>query len=698
MKKRMIFIKTALGMLSSMLLLAACGGQEGDSGRGRRPQQAEEKQETEEKQDTEVTPAAAAPPAQVTQLDDGAIHVSSAEELVKAIAPGADIVLEPGVYNLSEYLESPDASDTDHVQISENYDGRDLQISGVEGLTIRGASAEDTEIIIDPRSADVLRFVCCTDITLKDLTMGHSVEAGACEGEVLDFYECSDITLSGMDLYGCGTYGINASRVYGLDVQDSVIHDCSSGGVYLSASTDTGFRSCSFTGIEGYELISGFMSRAVFTDCGFSGNDCEDMVYAYRGYVEFKGCDFGEAESAMLEENMETADAGSIVFDGKCRFAAAPQRSVVIVDDAEGLLEAIAPDTTVVLKPGSYDLSAYLQKKWDEIGEGWNRKHPYAKISDTYDGVELLLEDVDGLVLLGASGDCMDTQIVITPRYSTVMRFADSERVTLANLSMGHTQGQGICYGNVLDFSDCSDVILANMDIYGCGDVGVYVLDGCKDFDILDCTLRECATGPVVTEDIGGTWYFRNCDLVDSAGGGAILASPDLGMYFIHCRFGERESANYYYLDEVVTEDCTWSDIDIYSDLGIYDPPMFYVLPGEFHTEDLSSPPAFDEAVLADSEWYGFAVSDPVTGETEDAPYYINFGRDGSGWFEEEDKNHVTTWSMNSDYGVTVSEGGKELGRVVLYSTKEEGVNSVYLQFVMNGRSVWFVRGVDEEY
>lgn len=38
-------------------------------------------------------------------VDGGTVEAGTVEELLDAIVPGADIIIKPGYYNLSEYLE-----------------------------------------------------------------------------------------------------------------------------------------------------------------------------------------------------------------------------------------------------------------------------------------------------------------------------------------------------------------------------------------------------------------------------------------------------------------------------------------------------------------------------------------------------------------------------------------------------------------
>lgn len=214
------------------------------------------------------------------------VLVSDMEQMIENIAPDTQILLAPGRYNLSDTLTTLYAREGEHfnesrkfVRIDEVYDGPELVVTGVSGLSIASASglAADTEIVTDPRYANVLRFENCSDIGMMDLTMGHS-DTGDCVGDVLYFTQTSDIVLSGMDLYGCGVYGIGTDACARLACFDSTIRDCENGTLELcNAQSRQMFLNCVMTGSG-----SGGYFKAY--------NDSDGEFYFYR-------CSFGERES-----------------------------------------------------------------------------------------------------------------------------------------------------------------------------------------------------------------------------------------------------------------------------------------------------------------------------------------------------------------------------------------------------------------
>ncbi len=223
---------------------------------------------------TEVGPGAPA--------EDPNVYVSSVEELLAAIEPGASIVIEPGYYNLSEYMQAMQISDITfpYVTLEECFDGTELVIRDVDTLTIRGGSenAADTELVVEPRYANVLTFDNCNDIAIASLTLGHT-EQGSCRGSVLVFQGSQYFELSNLDLYGCGVYALKLTDGSGyFQITDCTLRDCSDGPFYIEdAVNEIIFDSCVIDGSAG----GGFYAPS------------EDS-----GLI-FLGCTFGQAESNM---------------------------------------------------------------------------------------------------------------------------------------------------------------------------------------------------------------------------------------------------------------------------------------------------------------------------------------------------------------------------------------------------------------
>jgi hypothetical protein len=72
------------------------------------------------------------------------------------------------------------------------HDGKELTISNLDRFELTG-----TKILADPRYAWVLNFSQCTNVALRNLTIGHT-KSGYCQGGVLRFENCKNITLGNL--------------------------------------------------------------------------------------------------------------------------------------------------------------------------------------------------------------------------------------------------------------------------------------------------------------------------------------------------------------------------------------------------------------------------------------------------------------------------------------------------------------------
>ena len=210
-----------------------------------------------------------------------AVRVSSVQELVDAIVPGAEIALEPGTYDLTAWLQQGGRVENPAscLSLEECFDGVEAVIYNLDGLRLYGLSdnCADTTLVVKPRYADVLRFEGCSNIRLENLTLGHTPEEGSCVGDVLEFQDCDRVVLTNLDLYGCGVYGINGFELGDLTMRGCCIHDCSNGPVYLYGGA----------GINSFE------------DCVFTDSDGGFLFYD-SGLAVFRRCVFGPVEAHSL--------------------------------------------------------------------------------------------------------------------------------------------------------------------------------------------------------------------------------------------------------------------------------------------------------------------------------------------------------------------------------------------------------------
>lgn len=239
------------------------------------------------------------------------VYVSTTEELVDAITAGAVVILEPGVYNLTEYLREydlPECGDEGYwnptgVLVNYKHDGPEMVISGINDLVLRSADRYDpAELVCEPRYAEVLKFINCDNLELIDLVVGHTPEQGNCEGDVLEFEDCRFPCLSGVDLYGCGAYAVTADDCYRMYVFNSCIHDCSY-GIAILEETDVEFDNVQFYDCREYTMFELEESQAEFYDCSFAGLDGNLISVRDSSTAGFYYCEFDDAALESLQQN-----------------------------------------------------------------------------------------------------------------------------------------------------------------------------------------------------------------------------------------------------------------------------------------------------------------------------------------------------------------------------------------------------------
>lgn len=209
------------------------------------------------------------------------VSVSSAAELLREIGPNKHIILKEGVYDLTKAIQGLKSSD--YLAVQEVFDGQELVIKNVDGLIIEGAGDDKTELIVSPRYADVLSFVQCKNIAIKNLKAGHSPEEGSCTGGVIYIEASHNMTIESCLLYGCGTEGISVNTSFDISVQDSVIEHCTNQLMSIESSRNVFVDNCIF---RESDLYYGFyflnINSVYFSDCEITNiNTVSDPYFSF---------------------------------------------------------------------------------------------------------------------------------------------------------------------------------------------------------------------------------------------------------------------------------------------------------------------------------------------------------------------------------------------------------------------------------
>lgn len=195
-----------------------------------------------------------------------AVHVSTADEFLAAIASNTEIIVDAELIDFST-ATGYGTSGGEHYRWDEEFDGPMLVVQNVSNLTVRGSGDAATDRVLSavPRYAYVLTFENCSNIYVTHITLGHTQEPGYCAGGVLQFRSSQSGLVEDCDLYGCGTWGVWGENSLGLQVINNLIHDCSYGGVNFYTCQNVRVDGNTFRNL-GDEYGPGAVIRT--SDCG----------------------------------------------------------------------------------------------------------------------------------------------------------------------------------------------------------------------------------------------------------------------------------------------------------------------------------------------------------------------------------------------------------------------------------------------
>lgn len=188
--------------------------------------------------------------------------VTTVEDFLAAIDSNMKIIVDMPLLDLSE---ADTTVSGDNYLWEEVFDGVQLVIHDVDDLTVAGKGGKGVNVISAvPRYAQVLNFRNCTNVSVEDLTAGHTKEPGYCIGGVLLFESCTNARVSKCGLYGCGTIGVQANDSRNVIIQNNDIYECSYGGISLDNVATASMDGNTFRDLG--DEYGGFVYQ-VFSDC-----------------------------------------------------------------------------------------------------------------------------------------------------------------------------------------------------------------------------------------------------------------------------------------------------------------------------------------------------------------------------------------------------------------------------------------------
>ena len=205
------------------------------------------------------------------------VTVTNMEEFLAAIGSDKKIIVDTALLDESTADMSADG---EYYSWDEVFDGKELTIHNVDNMTITGKAGKNANTLsAAPRYAQVLTFDRCSNITVENLTAGHTKEPGYCVGGVLLFQKCTNVQVRKCGLYGCGTIGIVATDCRNVTMEQNEIYECSYGGIQLMGVATASMDGNTFRDLG--DEYGGFIYQ-VFSDCSEITMDGKRITPGYE--------------------------------------------------------------------------------------------------------------------------------------------------------------------------------------------------------------------------------------------------------------------------------------------------------------------------------------------------------------------------------------------------------------------------------
>ena len=232
----------------------------------------------------------------------------------------------------------------------------------------------------------------------------------------------------------------------------------------------------------------------------------------------------------------------------------------VRVSTVDEFLEALAPDTTIVLQPGVYDL-----------GEAQPIARSYAYWMPTWEGeMELVLTRLSNTRIVGATGDPADVSIVTPHRTANVLRMDSCYSNHMEGITLGHSVERGICAGGVVYLENSYGLYVDSCDLYGCGSIGIQMLSS-SGLTVVDSVIHDCSSSGFFGQQANTIW-FKDTDFVNSGEFNLLTLMQCSWAKFEDCSFRENNMGTFLTVDSssgIVLQSCEMED-NFFNDGFIY--------------------------------------------------------------------------------------------------------------------------------
>ena len=164
----------------------------------------------------------------------------------------------------------------------------------------------------------MVTLVYCDGAVLKGLVIGHEIEKGECDADVLRIDTCEDVRVEECGLFGCGADGICAEKADHLTVTKTDIYECTSSIFSLVDTGEAVFDSCRFYDNDGMFFLWGETEVLVRDTEIFQNRNPLLEGYPEDVRITFRDCTFRD------NPDMGAPEDWSCVSFENCELPAAP--------------------------------------------------------------------------------------------------------------------------------------------------------------------------------------------------------------------------------------------------------------------------------------------------------------------------------------------------------------------------------------
>lgn len=220
---------------------------------------------------------------------------------------------------------------------------------------------------------------------------------------------------------------------------------------------------------------------------------------------------------------------GRSFFIFLCSIHLLAAQTTVTVSTSEELIKAIGSDRTIYLNTGDYDLTDQYSLTTDFVS--WEGE---------YDGSQMVITNVKNLKIIGKP----NAKVLVSPQYTWVMKFVDSENIVMDNYTMGHTVG-GYCTGGVVSLNNCTNVKITGCKLFGSGTYGMEINDS-KNITLEKSDVYKCTYGLLLMNS------STNCNFIktrfrETGEFDLITITNCTEVNFKTCVFEKNVSSNYFF-------------------------------------------------------------------------------------------------------------------------------------------------------